>query len=362
MRAYAATLIGPSAAALAGVVLLYGCASPPGSPSAGDSRAGSSQTTAAETARADGTSTRRPPSSQPGTRPGAGAPEIIATPVDARPAALVNGRMLEWGSIRDGLTEAAGGEVLAEVILDRLLHEELQKAGIVLGPDALAGERALLLSSLHEDVNQAVRLLQELRERSGLGPARFEMLLRRNASLRALVRDTVVVSDEAVAAMHERRHGPRRQARLIVVKSLEEAQRAIDRLNAGEAFADVAAEASIDPSAARGGLLEPISAADPTYPRAIREALGLLKAGEISPPVLLPESFAILTLVREIPADDVSLGESRDAMARLVRLEQERLLMEQMARRLLGGATIAVFDDSLKFSFDLWRRRGQVPQ
>lgn len=277
----------------------------------------------------------------------------VATVVDARPAALVNGQIIEWGEMRDLLNEAAGAKVLREVILHRMVSEAVGEAGLTITAGDLEAERALFYGALSDDPDVAVRLAQEVRARQGLGSRRFRRLLLRNASLRALVRDDVEVTEEAIRRLYQIRHGARRQTRLIVLPTLSETQAAINRVRAGEFFGDVAVEISTDSSAPRGGLLEPISRADPTYPLSIRQTLWSLAPGEISPPVLLGESYAVLTLVRVVEGDDVDFAAVRPELERLARLDQELLLMDQLARQLLAQATVTVFDDALNES---WQR------
>jgi hypothetical protein len=282
--------------------------------------------------------------------------EPVSTVVDARPAALVNGMAVNWGELRPLLNELAGAEALQEIILDRKLAESLPLAGISITEDDIAREKKLLLESLNDDPNVALRLLDELRERQRLGKVRFEALMRRNAGLRALVKANVVVSPEAVRNMHDTVHGPRRQARLMLFANLESAQAAINLVNSGVNFNDVAAEMSIDSSAPRGGLLEPISQSDPNYPEALRQTLWTLEPGQMSGPVLVGNQYAVIMLVKRIAGDTMSLEEARPSLERLVRLNQERLLMDQIARRMLLDSAISVFDDELHES---WKRRGK---
>ncbi|MCH6551869.1 MAG: hypothetical protein IH804_07640, partial [Planctomycetes bacterium] len=122
----------------------------------------------------------------------------VATVIDARPAALVDSKAVGWGELRPLLNEAAGAECLQEVILDRVLDTALADAGLMVGPDEVAAEQRQLLETLDRDPDVALRLLDELRARQGLGRTRFAGLLRRNAALRALVRDQVQVTDPAV--------------------------------------------------------------------------------------------------------------------------------------------------------------------
>lgn len=280
--------------------------------------------------------------------------EPVATLVDARPAALINGKSLTWGELRATLSELAGGEALQEVILDQQINETLASMSMSVSTDDVAAERKLLLESLSDDPNHALRLLDELRNRQKLGPTRFEALMKRNAGLRALIRRNVVVSEEAVRNMHELRHGPRRQARIMTLPNLEAAQAALNLINSGVSFADVAVEVSTDSSAARGGLLEPIGRVDPAYPEALRQTLWTLNPGEVSGPVMVENGFALVMLVKRIAGDGAQLDDVRPALERLVRLQQERLLMDELARRLLADTQVTVFDDSLH---DSWKRR-----
>jgi hypothetical protein len=282
-----------------------------------------------------------------------------STPIDARPAALVNGRVLQWGEMKGPLTEASGATVLQELVIDRMLAEALADAAITITPVDMDRERALFYGTLDRDPDVAARLASEVRDRRGLGEERFARLLRRNAGLRALVRDAVQVGEESVRRMHDIVHGPRRQIRLLVVSSLADAQEAMRRIEAGEAFADVAVEMSTDVSASRGGLLEPISRSDPSYPEALREAMWELEPGQPSPPVFLGDGYALLMLRREIEGDGTKLDDVRAEMERLVRLDQERILMERLAKRLLARATVTIIDPSLRESWDARRRLEQ---
>jgi hypothetical protein len=279
------------------------------------------------------------------------------TMVDARPAALVEGRVIEWGDLRPYLSEAAGADVLGEVILDRMLAGALADAAITLRRDDVDAERALFYRTFSDDPDVAARLAREVRARQGLGPRRLDALLRRNAALRALVRNEVVVTDEALRRMFEIMHGPKRQGRLMILPTLSEAQAAIDRVNAGEWFGDVAVEVSSDTSAARGGLLEPISRVDPRYPQVLREALWALAPDELSRPIFLGETYAVLTLVRTIDGDDVEMDDVRPQLVTEVRTSQERILMDDLARRLMAEATITVIDDGIKWNWDARRNR-----
>lgn len=293
-------------------------------------------------------------SSGRGAIDGAGGDDfVISTFIDARPAALVEGIVVEWGEMRPLLNEAAGAAILQEIVLDRMLTMELARAGLPPVTDRdVERERELFYETLSPDPDVAARLARELRIRQGLGRLRMNRLLRRNASLRALVAGDIAISEEAVVRTHQILHGPTRRARLIVVPSLADAQAAINRVRDGEFFGDVAVTMSTDASASRGGLLAPISRADPTYPEVMREALWAIDPGEVSPAILLDQQYAVLMLLAEVDGDGIALEEDRVELERQVRLNQERLLMDLKARQLLTEASVTIIDAALKGSWD----------
>lgn len=284
--------------------------------------------------------------------------EPVATLVDARPAALVNGRSVAWTELKPILNEAAGALALRELMLDRKINEALVARSITITPDEVAAERKLLLESLSSDPNVAMRLLDELRNRQNLGKTRFDALMFRNAALRELVSDQVQVSEGSVQVMYDIVHGAKRQARLMVLPDLSAAQGATNLVNSGVSFADVAVEMSTDSSASRGGLLEPISRSDPAYPEAIRAALWALNVGEMSSPVLLENGYAVVLLVKRIAPGAVTADAARSTMEKLVRTSQERLLMDQLARSMLAESSVTIFDQELNDAWSRARRSG----
>lgn len=333
------------------VCLFWGCASatPPGGQQEGPRLAASPRTPQA------------PAADQPAAR-------TTTAPTPQRPAAIVNGAPISWDDLRAPMVEAAGAAALEEAALDALLSQELASRGVRWSDLDTERERSLLLAQLREsaatsarraresDADFAVRLLDELRAARGLGPTRFEGYLRRNAALRTLVTDSVIITDATLRQAYDLRYGPRVGARILVSPTLERAVEAGQRLDAGEPFPEVAALLSTDESASRGGLLEPINLGDPTYPQALRVALGALREGQWSNPIALEDGFAIVLRERDIPTPPgaPSLASARDSLVDETRARQERILMGEKARELLTGARITIFDAPLQRA---WRQR-----
>lgn len=283
----------------------------------------------------------------------------------ARPFATVDGAAVYAADLSAMLAEAAGGQALEELVLDRRLEAEARRAGVTVTEEQIRAERELLLDALTgatiaRDEDDAARLLERVRSARGLGPKRFAALLRRNALLRSLVAPQVAVTPSALEQARRLRYGERYRVRLIVTTTAREAMDVLKELEQGESFSVVAARRSTDVSAARGGVLDPISPADPEYPAAVRSALRDLTPGKPSMPIALDASYAILMLDEIIPATTPpNTAQAEEALARDVRIQHERLLMNQLARRLLSEANVRVVDPSLDWS---WQRREQARQ
>lgn len=275
---------------------------------------------------------------------------------DATPLAYVAGVPVFDDDLRPALMEAAGARVFGDAVLGRLVADRLSQLGIMPTVADRAAEVERLAATLDDDPDTAARLLRELRERRGLGDARFAELVTRNAGLRALIRDRVDVQEPAVQQAFRLAYGRSVRVRLIVAPSLAAATALRARAAAPAAtdadFARLAAEESTDASAAQGGLLSPLRPDDSSYPRAILDAADRLDVGEVSHPIAVSGGFAVLRGLERLPAQDVDLEDVRPQIEADVRRRAERVLMQQAARELVSGAQVVVLDPVLKTGWE----------
>lgn len=299
-------------------------------------------------------------------RPAASGPAHPASPgtgpvAPERTVAYINGKPVTQGELYRMMAPQVGGEALAEVALDRLVGQRLVERGVVLDDAAIQAERQTLLLSLSSDDDQAISLLEQMKQQRGLNDERFAALLRRNSGLRALVRDEVQIADAAVRQAYETAYGQRYQVRLLLSEKLSEAQAARAQVLTGADFSALASRLSTDVSRSQGGLLSPISPADATYPKAIRDALPSLKPDaretRLSPILAVDSGFALLYLEQVIPAQDVPFDRVEADLRRGVRLQLERVRMQQLARSLLEQANVVVLDPLLQPG---WEAQGQA--
>jgi tetratricopeptide (TPR) repeat protein len=85
--------------------------------------------------------------------------------------------------------------------------------------------------------------------------------------------------------------------RVIVVDTLEKAERLATRLNGGADFIELARAESIDPTAGAGGFLGKVTRS--TLPAVLKDALEGIAPGRLSAVVRIPTGFAILKVVDE---------------------------------------------------------------
>ncbi len=295
------------------------------------------------------------PNTEPVTRAAIEVSDAKHTPSHSgRPLAILGGDPISWEEVRPRLVELAGAVILEEIVVERMLRQELARNEITIDEAAIAQEERSALEALSTDGARAGQLLETLRDAQSLGTNRWAALLWRNAALRALARRDVRMTEEHIREAFDVAHGPHRVARLLVVTDIAAASEARARMAAGESFAEVAAQLSTDSSADRGGMLAPIAKLDPSFPPAFREVLFALKHDEISKAVLLDNGYAIVQLCREIPGDGADPAATRAECERIAQRAQERIEMDRIARVLVRKATPTLFDDALSES---WQRQ-----
>jgi len=277
--------------------------------------------------------------------------------MSSKPLAYIDGQSVTANDLMPGLIEAAAGTVLQEMVLDRRISRALDDRGLSLTPDRVTAESELILASLSSDPDEAARLMSQMRSRRGLGEVRYDAMLRRNAGLRLMTREEVKVAPALLRQAYDLQYGERYRLRILVAPSMAEATRLLVLAREGaQAFSELAALHSTDPSAAQGGLLSPISLADATYPSAFRQAIKELKPGGVSNLIAVDDRYIIIRLEEVVPASETSYEAALPGLVKQVRRELEAQAMQQAARALLAEGKVVVLDPALDRA---WRHRQQ---
>lgn len=282
------------------------------------------------------------------------------------PVLVINGESVGWDDLVGPLGEAGGGPVVEELVLTSALRREFLRRGWTLTQGDIDAEQALFNQNLEVMAGPGAQgsPVEAVRRARGIGPARYAALLERNAMLRQVVRDDVVVTAEEVDVAMAVRHGSKVRVRLIVAPTEREASeihgRLVEAKRAGadlrSKFAEEATRWSIDPTGPGGGVNEPISPTDPSLPLALRRAIDLTPVNELSAVIALDRTFAIVLPEERIEAlaDPSAM---RPAVEREARLRKERIAMEEVAKRMVETANVTVFDPSLRYGWENRRRR-----
>ncbi len=287
------------------------------------------------------------------SRPGLPSPGAMPQ----EPIALINARAIDASSIEAPMREIAGDIALREFALDRALRERCAQRGIEIGREQIARERLLLGETLglSDDQTLPVDVLEDLRAQRGLGPVRFNNLLRRNAMLRALV-GSVEPSEEQIRHARRIAFGEQHRVRLFVSESpqiaggVREAAMNADPAARPWVFAQRCADSSIHPSADRGGLIERLSPHAPGYPSAMLNALSSTPPGSCSGVLSTEAGYLVLYLEGTTPARTPS-DEELDALTQQLRRDLQRQQMQRYAQELLSEQEIIVTDRSLNWAW-----------
>lgn len=268
------------------------------------------------------------------------------------------------------LAERAGAAGLEAIALDRAVEREARRVGARVDEADIIREREIVEMALAgaglTDRQQRGRLVAEARARRGWGPQWFEGLLRRNAMARKITAESVrEPTDAEIQRAFESLYGDRRVVRVIVMASERAlaghraavAQAMLDSPELGIArFIMLATEHSSDVSGSRGGLLDPVTRVDATYPDAFRQAVFVTPVGELTPVVALDEGFALALVVGEEPASGASLELVREELVERLGLDAQQRAMASLFERLRARWRVEPLDDALEWS---WEASGQ---
>ena len=281
-----------------------------------------------------------------GTQQRINAPKkVFPVETKAKIVALVGSQSITIEDLLPSFIEIAGNEVIEEYVLSIALERELSALAMEVSSSDINAEE-LLIRSVYAD--RSTNSVEKILQQRGYGPVRKQKLLWRNAALRKLVASDVHVTEASIRRMYEIIHGDAYPSRIIVTTTHKEASEIFNKLQAGDSFIDLATNFSIDPSASRGGLVEPIPIADPVWPEPVRAALPATAIGEYTNPIFIGDRWILVLVTGTNVTSDIPLEEVKPQMKQLATLAQERFLMEELAGKLQTKVSITFFDDALE--------------
>ena len=275
-----------------------------------------------------------------------------------RSLAFIDNKPVSLAELAPLLLEAAGGQALLEITLDRRLEARVAQARITIEPAAIEAERQSLTRTMAaaSDNDTAAVVLERIKAQRGLGERRFAALLRRNAMLRTLVKETIILSEEILTQTHQALFGPQVTIRIITVATQQEATAAATSLKAApvanleHAFTELAMTTSTDSSSGLGGLIPAFALADPNMPLPMRSAAAGTPPGTLSAVFQLDNGYGLMLVKSRTDGDGSSLQSKRAEVMAAARSRQERLAMERLARLIGSEPGVMITDGSLQWS------------
>ena len=239
--------------------------------------------------------------------------------------ATIGDRQLRYAEFEDYLEAQVGdqGQQLESRVLSGLLDEFLEERCL----RAAAIEDGLVPPSATRQ--QIVRAAVESRRREAVSDSEIERFY---------------------AAHRDRFERPERlRLRQILVYERADAERALERLRAGEAFAAVAADLSIDPAAQHGGDQGYLALDD--LPPAFVEPIAGLAEEQVSSVIATEYGFHIFQLVDRQPGSILRLPEARDEIV----AELDRKRADDLLRLVVADAAdrynVAVLARNVPFDY-----------
>jgi len=260
----------------------------------------------------------------------------------------------------------AEGKVLATVNGAEITEKDLEIAHIEIGeqlasiPEAQRRRELVLYLIENELLASAAR--KDKLDEGAEAEAREKYYSRRalhdayyNKNVRLAVDDAALkkVYDEEVAKLEPREEF---RARHILVKSEEEAFEAIERINRGSDFAEVAKELSTGPSAPKGGDLgySPMGQMVPEFEKA---ALALEK-GKVSDPVKTQFGWHVIKLEDKRTSKPPSFEDVKGSMKTgMVRQKAIEVITD-----LRKDAKIDILDEDVKKAIEDAQKQGSAAQ
>jgi len=233
-------------------------------------------------------------------------------------------------------------DLLSQLIRSVLIEQGAAELGVTVGPEEIAEQRAEIVEQVGGE-----EALQAIIEQNGLSEEDVEGQIRELALQAAIsenLSSEVEVSDEDIAAFYEEnretRFGPSATVRHILVEDEGTAQSVLDRLGAGEDFAALAQELSVDTqSGAQGGDLGEIPRGQ-TVPE-FEEAVFSAPIGEVVGPVQTQFGFHIIE-VSARQDEGQTLEEASDEIREELTEEQTGTQVQEFLQQRQESAVIEV--------------------
>jgi len=252
--------------------------------------------------------------------------------------ALVNGVEIGERALAAECLARHGDTVLETLVNREIIDQACRRAGVTVTQQDVDAEIDAMSRRFSVPRDKWIELIQQER---GVSPKQYaEEIVWPMLALRRLAHASVEPSAEEVQQAFDNQFGPSVKARIIVVKSRQEAEQLRAKAVATpDEFGALARQHSVDVgSASANGWVQPIrrSAGEPAFEAAV---FGLGE-GEISPVVQVADQFIVVKCEGRLPAADMKLDDVRSRLTEELREKKSRAASSATFRTLQQAAAV----------------------
>ncbi|MGR3303740.1 MAG: peptidylprolyl isomerase [Candidatus Scalindua sp.] len=272
--------------------------------------------------------------------------------VDKNVVAVVNGEELSRDKLADLLIDMYGNEGLGLLIRRTLVRQESNKRNITVTDEEVAERIEALVGgqikqqmkkgglkdeeALKRELEKAKLTLDQYRKniqkkfKLTNGQVEAEILAEK------IIKQTIKITDDELHEAYEEQLGEKILARQIVLRTLRDAERTLERIKTGADFEALAKKESIDRnSASRGGKMRPFG------PKGtIGKAVANLKNGEMSEIIKTDSGYHILKIEKRIPRSMKKFSEVKEDLVKLLTAQKVQTRISPWLLNLAESAEI----------------------
>jgi len=252
--------------------------------------------------------------------------------------ALVNGVEIGERALAAECLARHGAAVLETLVNRTIIEQACQRAGTAVTKADVDAEIDAMSRRFNVPRDKWIELIQQER---GVSPKQYaEEIVWPMLALRRLAHASIEPTADEVRQAFENQFGSSVKARILVVKSRQEAERLRAKaLAAPDEFGALARQYSIDVgSASANGWVQPIRrhSGEPAFETIV---FGLAP-GEISAVAQVADQFIVVKCEGHLPAADVKFDDVRQRLAEELREKKSRAASNEVFRKMQAGATI----------------------
>ena len=269
-----------------------------------------------------------------------------AVPID-KMMAMVNGTEISQNRLTAECLNRHGAVVLETLVNKKIIEEACVQQGVTVTPQDVDADIDAMARRFNVPRDKWIELIQ--RERS-ISPEQYaEEIVWPMVALRRLAHASLEPTVDEIKRAFENQFGPAVKARIIVVRSQQEAEQIRQQsLAATDDFGALARRLSVDVgSASANGWVQPIRrhSGDEQF----EQVAFKLPLGGISTVVRVADQFIVIKCEGHLPAAEVKLEDVRTQLAEEIRERKSRTESSALFRKLQDAATVEnILNDRVK--------------